>query len=250
MWLENPNGEGGLEGDSGAPVYRSSDTETNKLVYGGVASAVGGSTLIVTPSWEVLEQTGARPTARRGIAPDCGVEPNSNFANGIDSWTTDYVPGDLWPEGTYAIGPSLLQAAPSWGQYVIDGYGASNITPTKDGNVLFVNAATDLQKRVLSRAITGLVPGKYYKLVIPMRRIVANGTVEVSIDGVSSGSIAIANLPTTSWYDLPILFFTPDGTPRVDLVLRETSGQAGYTWKTRHNPAAGKYRALRPFPNP
>jgi hypothetical protein len=123
----------------------------------------------------------------------------------------------------------MLPVAPneSWGQSVINGYGASNTTPKKDGNVLFVNAATDLNKRVLSRAITGLVPGRYYKLVIPMRRIVANGTVEVSIDGVSSGSVAIANLPTTSWYDLPILLFTPDGTPRVVLVFRETSGQAG-----------------------
>jgi hypothetical protein len=64
MWLKNPSGVGGQEGDSGAPVYRTSDTDPNKLIYGGVASAIGeGGLLIVASSWEIYEETGARPAA-------------------------------------------------------------------------------------------------------------------------------------------------------------------------------------------
>lgn len=225
MLITAPDGQiAGLGGDSGSPVYRASDADGSKLIYGGIASAVDGSTLAVVPAWEVLDKTGGRPAGGQGVTDDCGVSPNPNFADGINSWTTDYTPADMWPEGTYAIGPSLLAAAPSWGEFVIGSLGATNITPKTSGNVLFVNAAAAPDKRVLSRQITGLIPGEQYQLVVPMRRIVTNGTVRISIDGIPKAGVAIASLAVSAWTDVVVPFTAPAGDPRIDLVLNETTG--------------------------
>jgi hypothetical protein len=67
--------------------------------------------------------------------------------------------------------------------------------------------------------------GERYRLVVPLRKIVGNGEIEVRIDGRAEASQAVTALSTASWTDVVIDFTPSSGKAEVAFVLRETSGQ-------------------------
>lgn len=207
------------------PIIQGTDSGTNEETYTirTTPTCPTATLAIVAMKDDNFEVEVSFRTNRPALA-SCGINPNADFADRLQGWSTDYTAGDLWSEGTYAIGPTLLDAAPTWGQYVISNFGAQNVTPKAAGKVLFINAASNTTRRVLYRDLTGLITGQEYKLTVPMRKLVTNGNVRIVINGIVKADQPISALTTGTWTDVTATFTPTEGVARVEFVLRETTG--------------------------